>query len=84
MKKIFNISIIVIFTITTVMLGAFVFRESCHRLWEALRDFGLSVAYYFSLIFTGESNIAPTVNGFSNVFKRADICLQQRKNINSK
>ena len=69
MKKIFNISIIVTVTVTTVILGAFVFRGSYLRLWEALRDFGLSVAYYFSLIFTGESNIAPTVNGFSNVFK---------------
>ena len=69
MKKAFNIATVVIITVTTVILGAFVFRESYLRLWEALRDFGLSVAYYFSLIFTGESNIAPTVNGFSNIFK---------------
>ena len=69
MTKIFNIGITVIITVTTVILGAFVFRSSYFRLWETLQDFGLSVAYYFSLIFTGESNIAPTVNGFSNVFK---------------
>ena len=69
MKKAFNIATVVIITVTTVVLGAFVFGSSYLRLWEALRDFGLSVAYYFSLIFTGESNIAPTVNGFSNVFK---------------
>ena len=69
MKKAFNIATVVIITVTTVILGAFVFGSSYLRLWEVLRDFGLSVAYYFSLIFTGESNIAPTVNGFSNVFK---------------
>ena len=68
-KKAFNIATVVIITVTTVILGAFVFGSSYLRLWEALRDFVLSVAYYFSLIFTGESNIAPTVNGFSNVFK---------------
>ena len=69
MKKAFNIATVVIITVTTVILGAFVFGSSYLRLWEALRDFGLSVAYYFSLIFTGESNIAPTANGFSNVLK---------------
>lgn len=69
MKKAFNIATVVIITVTTVILGAFVFRSSYLRLWEALQDFGLSVAYYFSLIFKGESNITPTVNGFSNIFK---------------
>ena len=69
MKKAFNIATVVIVTVTTVILGAVVFRCSYFRLWEALWDFGLSIAYYFSLIFKGESNITPTVNGFSNVFK---------------
>lgn len=69
MKKIFNIGITVIITVTTVILGMFIFRSSYLRLWETMRDFGLSVAYYFSLIFKGESNITPTVNGFSNIFK---------------
>ncbi len=69
MKKIFNIGITLIVTITTVILGAFVFKNSYLRLWETMQDFGLSVAYYFSLIFKGESDITPTVNGFSNVFK---------------
>ena len=69
MKKIFNIGITLIVTITTVILGAFVFRNSYLRLWETLKDLWLSVAYYFSLIFKGESNIMPTVNGFSNVLK---------------
>ena len=69
MKKAFNIATVVAVTVTTVILGTFVFRSSYLRLWETLRDFGLSVAYYFSLIFKGESDITPTVNGFSNVFK---------------
>ena len=69
MTKIFNIGITVIITVTTVILGALVFRESYLRLWETMKDFGLSVAYYFSLIFKDESNITPTVNGFSNIFK---------------
>ena len=69
MKKAFNIATVVIITVTTVILGAFVFISSYFRLWETLQDFGLSVAYYFSLIFKGESNITPTVNAFSNIFK---------------
>ena len=69
MKKNFNIGITVIVTVTTVILGAFVFKSSYLRLWETLRDFGLSVAYYFSLIFKSESDITPTVNVFSKVFK---------------
>ena len=69
MKKIFNVSIIVTVTVTTVVLGAVVFRSSYLRLWETLRDFGLSVAYYCSLIFKDESNITPTVNAFSNIFE---------------
>ena len=69
MKKAFNIATVVIITVTTVILGAFVFGSSYLRLWEALRDFGLSVAYYFSLIFKNESDIVPTVNIFSNIFK---------------
>ena len=69
MKKAFNIATVVIVTVTTVILGAVVFRCSYFRLWEALWDFGLSIAYYFSLIFKGESNITPTVNTFSNVFQ---------------
>ena len=69
MKKAFNIVTVVIITVTTVILGAFVFGSSYLRLWEAFRDFGVSVAYYFSLIFKGESNITPTVNAFSTIFK---------------
>ena len=69
MKKAFNIATVVIITVTTVVLGAVVSRSSYLRLWETLRDFGLSVAYYFSLIFKGESDITPTVNAFSNIFK---------------
>ena len=69
MKKAFNIATVVIITVTTVILGAFVFGSSYFRLWETMRDFGVSVAYYFCLIFKGESNITPTVNGFSDVFK---------------
>ena len=69
MKKIFNISITVIITVTIVILGMFIFRSSYLRLWETIQDFGLSIAYYFSIIFKGESNITPTVNGLSNVFK---------------
>ena len=69
MKKVFNIATVVIITVTTVMLGAFVFGSSYLRLWETIQDFGLSIAYYFSIIFKGESNITPTVNAFSNVFK---------------
>ena len=69
MKKAFNIATVVIIAVTTIILGAFVFGSSYFRLWETMRDFGVSVAYYFCLIFKGESNITPTVNGFSDVFK---------------
>lgn len=69
MKKAFNIVMVVIVTVTTVILGMFIFRSSYFRLWETMKDFGVSVAYYFSLIFKGESDMVPTVNIFSNIFK---------------
>ena len=64
MKKILNISINVIFMITTVILGMFIFRSSYLRLWETMRDFGLSVAYYFSLIFKASGYLPVTAEEF--------------------
>ena len=45
----------------------FFFPNSLGRLVESVRDFGLSVAYYFCEIFQIEHNISPTVNNYPKI-----------------
>lgn len=54
-------------TIGFVLMGAFLYRNSYLRLWESLRDFGLSFAYYFCVIFGLAVKINPMVKDFSKV-----------------
>ena len=55
----------------TITLGfiacIFFFPNSLGRLVESVRDFGLSVAYYFCEIFQIEHNISPTVNNYPKI-----------------
>lgn len=52
--------ICIILTIGSLLCSLFVFPHSFGRLIESFRDFGISVAYYFTTLF-GESEIVPTV-----------------------
>lgn len=67
MRRVLNIVLTVALTIAFALLGAFVFRSSFVRLGYAFKDFGLSVAYYFCLMFGISHNITPTVNTIPDV-----------------
>lgn len=66
-RTVINIVTCVILLCILLILGAFVFRASYVRLYEAFKDFGLSIAYYFCEIFGIKHNILPTVTDFTQV-----------------
>ena len=49
------------------MLAVFLFSDSYLRFGEAVKDFGLSVGYYFCTLFGLEHNIVPSVTEYSSV-----------------
>lgn len=67
MRRALNIILTIALTIAFILLGAFVFRSSFIRLGYAFKDFGLSVAYYFCVMFDIKHNITPTVNTIPEV-----------------
>ena len=67
MKKI-NYRHYIAITITLGFIACILFfPNSLGRLFESVRDFGLSVAYYFCEIFQIEHNISPTVNNYPKI-----------------
>ena len=62
MRRVLNIILTIALTIGFILLGVFVFRSSYIRLWQGAKDFGLSVAYYFCVMFGIKHSITPTVN----------------------
>ena len=52
-------------TFILLILGFFRFSSCLGRLWESLRDFGLSIAYAFCDWFDIGAEITPTVNEYS-------------------
>ncbi len=54
-------------TIGFILLGVFVFNLSYLRLWESIKDLGLSVGFFFCEIFGIEHTIIPTVTNSSRV-----------------
>ena len=68
-RRMVNICIAAAISLACITLAVFVFNVSYLRMGEAFRDFGLSVAYYFCMLFGIESGIAPTVNDYSGVLQ---------------
>ena len=67
MKKI-NYRHYIAITITLGFIACILFfPNSLGRLFESVRDFGLSVAYYFCEIFQIDHNISPTVNNYPKI-----------------
>lgn len=62
MRRVLNIILTVALTAGFILLGVFVFRSSYIRIWQGIKDFGLSVAYYFCVMFGISHNFTPTVN----------------------
>ena len=52
-------------TIGFILCSIFVFPYAFGRLTESLRDFSLSVAYYFSELLELDNNVVPSVCNFS-------------------
>lgn len=69
MKKAFNYRHVLCWLVLlgSVLCSVFLFPQSLTRLLESFRDFGLSVAYWFVVIFEIPSEIAPTVAQLSSV-----------------
>lgn len=66
-RRTFNICLTVVITAAFILLGAFVFGDSYLRFGESVKDFGLSVGYYFCTLFGLEHNIVPSVTEYSSV-----------------
>lgn len=66
-RRVFNICLSVLITAAFAMLAVFVFSDSYLRFGEAVKDFGLSVGYYFCTLFGLEHNIVPSVTEYSSV-----------------
>lgn len=66
-RRVFNICLSVLITAAFALLALFVFSDSYLRFGEAVKDFGLSVGYYFCTLFGLEHNIVPSVTEYSSV-----------------
>lgn len=66
-RRVFNICLSVLLTAAFALLAVFVFSDSYLRFGEAVKDFGLSVGYYFCTLFGIEHNIVPSVTEYSSV-----------------
>ena len=72
-KRVYNRShidchvVCAVITLCFVLLGVLVFFGAVGRIIEAVRDLGLSVAYYFCELFFIPHNITPTVNTFPKI-----------------
>ena len=66
-RRVFNICLSVLITAAFALLAVFVFSDSYLRFGEAVKDFGLSVGYYFCTLFGLEHNIVPSVTEYSSV-----------------
>ncbi len=66
-RKTFNIWLTVVITAAFALLGVFVFGSSYLRFGESVKDFGLSVGYYFCSLFGLEHDIVPSVTEYSSV-----------------
>lgn len=69
MKKIkfdFRHYICIYITLFSVLCSIYVFPYAFDRLIESVRDFGLSIAFYFTELLGFNGSIIPTVNNFSS------------------
>lgn len=66
LKKIYH-SLSVLILVAFALIGAFVLRSSYVRLFESVRDFALSFAYFHAELFKIPHNISPTVVNVSSV-----------------
>lgn len=61
-KKINCKNLLCILITIGILLLSFVFERSFYRFWESLKDFGLSIYYYFTELFKIDRVTEPTIN----------------------
>lgn len=66
----FGFTILTLLTISFVLLAIFVFKDSYLRFIHSIRDFGLSIAYYFTQLFEIDVDILPTVASLDSSYAR--------------
>lgn len=66
-RRIIYISVTAVIFVGLVLLGVFVFGNSYLRLFEGFKDFGTSIAFYFTQLFGIEADITPTVTKYSGI-----------------
>ncbi|MCM1368203.1 MAG: hypothetical protein NC184_05305 [Roseburia sp.] len=66
-RRIIYISVTVVVSLVLILLGIFVFTNSYLRLFESFKDFGTSIAFYFTQLFGIQSDINPTVTNYSGI-----------------
>lgn len=69
MKKIFNVTAVVVITAATAVISGTCFGSSYLRLAEALRNLFHGAVSLFCKLFGTETRIKPAVNGYSEVLK---------------
>lgn len=63
-----NLIILILGVVVTGILSVFCYRLSYRRLWDGLRDFVLSMGFYFTEMFTASGGlVTPTVNRFPDI-----------------
>ncbi len=67
MRRKIYIGVTVAFSLGFVLMGVFVFGNSYLRLFESFKDFGTSIAFYFTQLFGIKSDIMPTVTKYSGI-----------------
>lgn len=68
MRRKIYIPFTVLLSCVFVLVSALCFSSSFVRIFESIKDFGLSIAFYFCQIFGVKHNITPTVNDYTHVF----------------
>ncbi len=67
MRKAYIVTTALIFAVS-ILLAALCFSTSYIRIFESVKDLGLSLGFYFCEIFGVQHDIHPTVNEYTNVF----------------
>ena len=66
--KDYRFIVLFIISIGFICLAVFVFKDSYMRFIHAVRDFGLSIAYYFCKLFNIEISISPMVSSIDSSY----------------
>ncbi len=67
MRRKIYIGVTALISVGLALLGVFVFGNSYLRLFESFKDFGTSIAFYFTQLFGIKSDITPTVTKYSGI-----------------